>query len=128
MREDRAASSYRCPFPQWVLSILRLPRAAPRVAVWPLYPPSGGAAAHISSMTSSWFDPQSDWEGRDGERVLPLRLVCGWTMNSWVFGSISLLAKVSPSTQQLDRIFGARSRVAARLFTPAHVCWKATKS
>ena len=57
----------------------------------------GGAAAHISSMTSSWFDPQSDWEGRDGERALPLRLVCGWTMNSWVFGSISLLAKVSPS-------------------------------
>ena len=40
----------------------------------------GGAAAHISSMTSSWFDPQSDWEGRDGERVLPLRLVCGWTI------------------------------------------------
>ena len=58
----------------------------------------GGAAAHISSMTSSWFDSQSEWEGRDGEQEVPLRLVCGWTMNSWVFGSsISLLAKVSPS-------------------------------
>ena len=57
----------------------------------------GGAAAHISSMTSSWFDSQSEWEGRDEEREVPLRLVCDWTMNSWVFGSISLLAKVSPS-------------------------------
>ena len=57
----------------------------------------GGAAAHISSMTSSWFDSQSEWEGRDEEREVPLRLVCGWTMNSWVFGSISLIAKVSPS-------------------------------
>ena len=57
----------------------------------------GGAAAHISSMTSPWFDSQSKWEGRDGEQEVPLRLVCGWTMNSWVFGSISLLAKVSPS-------------------------------
>ena len=57
----------------------------------------GGAAAHISSMTSSWFDSQSEWEGRDGELKVPLRLECDWTMNSWVFGSISLLAKVSPS-------------------------------
>jgi hypothetical protein len=55
----------------------------------------GGAAAHISSMTSSWFDLQSEREGRDEELKVPLCLVCGWTMNSWVFGSISLLAKVS---------------------------------
>ena len=131
------ASSCRCPFPQRVLSILRLPGAAPGVAVQPLYPPpprgssfgelqsrskglegdktdsglefstaaegrhkpppslhkcfiahvEGGAAAHISSMTSSWFDLQSEREGRDEELKVPLCLVCGWTMNSWVFGS-----------------------------------------
>ena len=57
----------------------------------------GGSAAQISSMTSSWTDSQSEWEGRDEEREVPLCLVCGWTMNSWVFGSISLIAKVSPS-------------------------------
>ena len=56
----------------------------------------GGAAAHISSMTSSWFDSQSEWEGRDEEREVPLCLVCGWTMNSWVLGSISLT--VSPKS------------------------------
>ena len=59
----------------------------------------GGAAAHISSMTSSWFDLQSEREGRDEELKVPLCLVCGWTMNSWVFGSISLLAKVSLSQE-----------------------------
>ena len=58
----------------------------------------GGAAAHISSsMTSSWFDLRSEREGRDEEPKVPLCLVCGWIMNSWVFGSISLLAKVSLS-------------------------------
>jgi hypothetical protein len=50
-------------------------------------------------MKSSWFDLQSEREGRDEELKVPLCLVCGWTMNSWVFGSISLLAKVSLSAQ-----------------------------
>ena len=71
-----------------------------------------GPSVHISSMTSSWFDSQSEWEGRDGEREVPLRLVCGWTMNSWVFGSISLLAKVSPSFC-IDAGDGMRPRLHA---------------
>ena len=54
----------------------------------------GGLSARISSMTSSQSGLQSDWEGRDEELGTAFCLVCDFTMNSWVFGRISLVTKV----------------------------------
>ena len=57
----------------------------------------GRSTARISSMTSSQTDSQSGCEGRDGEPGSAFCLACDWTMNSWVFGRISLVSKVSLS-------------------------------
>ena len=62
----------------------------------------GGLSAHISSMTSSQCGLQPDWEGRDEELRSAFCLVCDWTMNSWVFGSISLVSRVRPSHSVQD--------------------------
>ena len=59
----------------------------------------GRSTARISSMTSSQTDSQSGCEGRDGEPGSAFCLECDWTMNSWVFGRISLVSKVSLSSQ-----------------------------
>ena len=58
----------------------------------------GGLSARISSMTSSQSGLQSDWEGRDEELGTAFCLVCDLSMNSWVFGRISFVSKVSLSS------------------------------
>ena len=57
----------------------------------------GRSTAQISSMTSSQTDSQSGWEGRDGGPGSAFCLECDWTMNSWVFGRVSLVSKISLS-------------------------------
>ena len=57
----------------------------------------GGTPARISSMTSSQTGIPPEREGRDEEPGWASGRVCDWTMNSWVFGSISLVSRVSLS-------------------------------
>ena len=64
-----------------------------------------GTSAHISSMTSSQTGISPEWEGRDEEPGWSSGLVCDWTMNSWVFGSISLASRVSPSSENSSRYY-----------------------
>lgn len=57
----------------------------------------GGTSARISSMTSSQTGISPEREGRDEEPGWASGRVCDWTMNSWVYGSTSLVSRVSPS-------------------------------